>query len=187
MRVCFSLLVCLAIGLLLNSNAIAQSSSTVTKKITKDIVDTAVESGKFETLVKAITAAELAETLKSKGPFTVFAPSDEAFKKIPEAKLKEILKPENRSKLQSLLKLHVVSGKVMAAEVVKMTKAKTAQGQEISIKTEEGTVMINGAKVVKADIECKNGVIHVIDTVIMPMMKEKGSNSRTASGSNDKN
>ena len=145
----------------LSTSAVAQSPS-------KDIVDTAVGAGKFKTLVAAVKAAELVDVLKGDGPFTVFAPTDEAFKKVPEAALKDLLKPENKKKLQSILTFHVVSGKVMAADVVKLSKAKTVQGQEVKIETKDGNVMVNGAKVVKTDIACKNGVIHVIDTVIMP-------------------
>ena len=143
------------------SNAFAQSSS-------KDIVDTAVGAKKFSTLVAAVQAAGLVDTLKGDGPFTVFAPTDDAFKKVPESALKDLLKPENKSKLQAILKFHVVSGKVMAADVVKLSKAKTVQGQEVKIEVKGDTVMVNGAKVLKTDIACKNGVIHVIDTVIMP-------------------
>ena len=140
-----SLLAILLVSSLISTNLNAQSSS-------KDIVDTAVGAGSFKTLVTAVKAAGLVETLKGDGPFTVFAPSDDAFKKVPEAALKDLLKPENKSKLQDLLKFHVVSGKVMAADVVKLTEAKTVLGQMVSVKTEGGTVMINGAKVIKADI-----------------------------------
>lgn len=190
MRICFSHFVCLALGLMLSSNTFAQATATqtlktqtATKKASKDIVDTAVEAGKFQTLVKAINAAELTQTLKGKGPFTVFAPSDDAFKKIPADQLKEILKPENRSKLQSLLKFHVVPGRLTAAQVMKMQKSKTALGQEISFEFQGETVMVNGAKIVKTDIECGNGVIHVIDSVIMPK-KATDSGRRTASEAN---
>ena len=134
----------------------------------KDIVDTAVGAGSFSTLVAAVKAAGLVETLKGKGPFTVFAPTDEAFAKIPAATLQTLLKPENKAKLASILTFHVVSGKVMAADVVKLTSAKTVNGQEVKIEVVDGKVMVNGAQVVKTDIECANGVIHVIDTVIMP-------------------
>jgi uncharacterized surface protein with fasciclin (FAS1) repeats len=133
-----------------------------------DIVDTAV-AGKFNTLVAAVKAAGLVETLKGEGPFTVFAPSDEAFAKIPAEKIQELLKPENKKMLQGILTYHVVAGEVMAADVVKLKSAKTVNGQEVKIKvTEQGGVMINNAKVLKTDIKCGNGVIHVIDTVIMP-------------------
>jgi len=145
-----------------------QNEGTHTSK-KKDIVDTAVEAGSFKTLVAAVKAAGLAEALKGEGPFTVFAPTDEAFKKIPEETLQMLLKPENKEKLQAILKYHVVSGDVRAADVVKLQKAKTVNGQEVEIKiTKENGVMIDGANVIKTDIECGNGVIHVIDTVIMP-------------------
>lgn len=135
----------------------------------KDIVDTAVGAGSFKTLVAAVKAAGLVETLKGEGPFTVFAPTDEAFKKIPAETLQMLLKPENKEKLQAILTYHVVSGDVRAADVVKLEKAKTVNGQEVKIKiTEKKGVMINGANVIKTDIECGNGVIHVIDAVIMP-------------------
>lgn len=133
-----------------------------------DIVDTAVGAGAFNTLVAAVKAAGLVETLKSEGPFTVFAPSDDAFKKIPAATISELLKPENKAKLASILTYHVVPGKVMAADVVSLSSAKTANGQKVSIKVVDGKVMVDGATVVKTDIDCKNGVIHVIDSVIMP-------------------
>ncbi len=135
----------------------------------KDIVDTAVGAGKFNTLVAAVKAAGLVETLKGEGPFTVFAPTDEAFEKIPAETIQMLLKPENKEKLQAILTYHVVSGDVRAADVVKLQTAKTVNGQEVKIEvTDKNEVMINGAKVIKTDIECGNGVIHVIDTVIMP-------------------
>jgi uncharacterized surface protein with fasciclin (FAS1) repeats len=133
-----------------------------------DIVDTAVSADDFNTLVAAVKAAGLVETLKSEGPFTVFAPTDKAFSKIPAATLKELLKPENKKKLAGILTYHVVPGKVMAADVVKLTSAKTANGQEITIKVSDKGVMVDGANVIKTDIECGNGVIHIIDSVIMP-------------------
>ncbi len=163
----------LLVAAVVSTSAFAQSSS-------KDIVDTAVGAEKFKTLVAAVKAAGLVDTLKGDGPFTVFAPTDEAFKKVPESALKDLLKPENKSKLQSILKFHVVSGKVMAADVVKLSKAKTVQGQEVKIEVKGDTVMVNGAKVLKTDIACKNGVIHVIDTVIMP--KADGSGSKDSAG-----
>lgn len=134
----------------------------------KDIVDTAVGADGFKTLVAAVKAAGLVETLKGDGPFTVFAPTDEAFAKIPKETLESLLKPENKDKLVAILTYHVVPGSVMAADVVKLTKAKTVQGQEATVKVDGGKVMIDGANVVKTDIACKNGVIHVIDAVIMP-------------------
>ncbi len=134
----------------------------------KDIVDTAVGAGDFQTLVAAVKAAGLVDTLKGDGPFTVFAPNDAAFAKLPKAAIANLLKPENKDKLTAILTYHVVPGKVMAADVVGLDSAKTAQGSEVAIKTKDGTVMIDGAKVIATDIECGNGVIHVIDSVIMP-------------------
>ncbi len=130
-----------------------------------DIVDTAVEAGSFTTLVAALQEAGLVETLKGEGPFTVFAPNDEAFAKIPKDDLTALL--ADKQKLTAVLTYHVVPGKVMASDVVKLSSAKTVQGQSVSIGTSEG-VRIDGARVVKADIETSNGVIHVIDTVILP-------------------
>lgn len=134
----------------------------------KDIVDTAVAAGDFATLVAAVKAAGLVETLKGEGPFTVFAPTDAAFAKLPEGTVATLLKPENKEKLVAILTYHVVPGKVMAADVVKLSEAKTVQGKAAKIKVEGGTVMVDGAKVVKTDIPCSNGVIHVIDAVILP-------------------
>jgi uncharacterized surface protein with fasciclin (FAS1) repeats len=131
----------------------------------KDIVDTAVAAGSFKTLAKALTEAGLVETLKGKGPFTVFAPTDEAFAKLPKETLEAVLK--DKKKLTAILTYHVVSGKVMAADVVKLKSAKTVNGKEVKIDSTDG-VKVNGAKVVKADIETSNGVIHVIDTVLIP-------------------
>lgn len=130
----------------------------------KDIVDTAVDAGSFKALATALGAAGLIETLKGKGPFTVFAPTDEAFAKIPKADLEALLK--DKAKLTAVLTYHVVPGKVMAADV-KAGKVKTVQGSDITVTTKNG-VMVNKAKVVKTDIVADNGVIHVIDTVIMP-------------------
>jgi transforming growth factor-beta-induced protein len=132
-----------------------------------DIVDTAI-AGKFNTLVAAVKAAGLVETLKGPGPFTVFAPTDEAFAKLPPGTLESLLKPENKAKLQSILTYHVVPGKVMAQDVVKLNSAKTVQGQNITIKMVNGAVMVDGAHVTKTDIVASNGVIHVIDAVIIP-------------------
>jgi uncharacterized surface protein with fasciclin (FAS1) repeats len=131
----------------------------------KDIVDTAVAAGQFETLVTAVKAAGLVETLKSDGPFTVFAPTDEAFAKLPKGTIKALLADPDR--LGAILKYHVVPGRVMAADVVKLSSAKTALGQSLNIKS-SGGVMIGNANVVKTDIETSNGVIHVIDTVLIP-------------------
>lgn len=130
----------------------------------KDIVDTAVEAGDFDTLVAAVQAAELVETLKGDGPFTVFAPNDAAFSKIPEATLNGLI--ADKAALTSVLGLHVVSGKVMAADVVGMTMADTITGGRLMFEIRGGDVFVNGAKVIATDIETSNGVIHVIDTVI---------------------
>ena len=133
-----------------------------------DIVDTAVKAGSFGTLVAAVKAAGLVETLKGPGPFTVFAPTDEAFAKLPKGTVEDLLKPENKAKLVSILTYHVVGGKVMAADIAgKALKAKSVQGSELSIDAMKD-VMVEAAKVTKADIETSNGVIHVIDTVLIP-------------------
>jgi uncharacterized surface protein with fasciclin (FAS1) repeats len=135
-----------------------------------DIVDTAAGAGQFNTLVAAVKAAGLVETLKGPGPFTVFAPTDDAFKKLPAGTVEDLLKPENKDKLVAVLTYHVVPGKTMSADIAgKELMVKSVQGGEISIKAMDG-VMVDGAKVVQADIAADNGVIHVIDTVILPKM-----------------
>jgi len=131
----------------------------------KDIVDTAVAAGNFKTLAKALDAAGLIPTLKGAGPFTVFAPTDEAFAKLPAGTLDALLK--DKAKLTAILTYHVVAGKVMAADVMKLKEAKTVQGQSVKIDTTSG-VKVNGANVIKADIVASNGVIHVIDSVLLP-------------------
>jgi uncharacterized surface protein with fasciclin (FAS1) repeats len=131
----------------------------------KNIVETAIEAGQFNTLVAAVKAAGLVETLSGKGPFTVFAPNDAAFAKIPKATLDGLLK--DKAKLTAVLTYHVVSGKVMAKDVMKMKSAKTLQGGSLTIDTSDG-VKVDGAKVIQADIEVSNGVCHMIDTVLMP-------------------
>jgi uncharacterized surface protein with fasciclin (FAS1) repeats len=138
----------------------------------KDIVDTAVEAGSFKTLVTAVKAAGLVDTLKGKGPFTVFAPTDEAFAKLPKGTVASLLKPENKQKLVDILTYHVVSGKVKAKKAAKLDSAKTVNGAEITIKPSGKTLMINEAKVVKADIKTSNGIIHVIDAVLLPTPKK---------------
>ena len=138
----------------------------------KDIVDTAVEAGSFKTLAAALKAADLIETLKGKGPFTVFAPTDEAFAKLPKGTVEELLKPENKAKLAGILTYHVVSGKVEAKDAVKLKSAKTVNGASFKIMAGKDGVMVDKAKVVKTDIQCSNGVIHVIDAVIMPAAKK---------------
>jgi uncharacterized surface protein with fasciclin (FAS1) repeats len=142
------------------------ATNAVSTVAASDIVDTAVAAGNFKTLAKALTEAGLIDTLKGAGPFTVFAPTDEAFAAVPAKDLDALLK--DKAKLKAVLTYHVVSGKVMAADVSKMTSAKTVQGTDVAVKVSGTDVMINQAKVVKADIACKNGVIHVIDKVIMP-------------------
>jgi transforming growth factor-beta-induced protein len=133
------------------------------------IVETAIAAGSFKTLVAAVGAAELVDTLNGKGPFTVFAPTDEAFAKLPKEKLEWLLKPENKATLAAILTYHVVPGAVKAADVVKLSNATTVQGQRVDIKVDGGKVTVDGANVVKTDIACSNGVIHVIDTVILPV------------------
>lgn len=137
----------------------------------KDIVDTAVAAGSFGTLAKALTAGGLVEALKGDGPFTVFAPTDEAFAKLPDGTLETLLKPENKEKLVSILKYHVVSGKVMAETAVTLTEAETLNGQKFKIEKKDDGLYVGGAKVVKTDIETSNGVIHVVDSVILPPAK----------------
>lgn len=132
----------------------------------KNIVDIAVEDGRFKTLVAAVQAADLVETLKGKGPFTVLAPTDDAFNKLPAGTVEGLLK--DIPALKNILLYHVISAKAMSSDVVKMTSATTVQGKEVSIKVEDGKVKINEATVIIPDIEASNGVIHVIDTVILP-------------------
>ena len=132
------------------------------------IVDTAVGAGQFKTLAAALGAAGLVETLKGPGPFTVFAPTDAAFAKLPAGTVESLLKPENKAKLTAILTYHVVPGAVKAEQVTKLDEAKTVNGAMVKVSTGDGKVMINDATVVTADIEASNGVIHVIDTVILP-------------------
>ncbi len=134
----------------------------------KDIVDTLVAAGQFKTLAAALTAAGLVDTLKGPGPFTVFAPTDAAFAKLQAGTVDTLLKPESKAKLTAILTYHVVAGKVMAADAVKLKEAKTVNGAMVAVKVDGGNVMINNAKVTTADIEASNGVIHVIDTVLLP-------------------
>jgi uncharacterized surface protein with fasciclin (FAS1) repeats len=153
---CLALLLTLSFG----ANAFAGSK--------KDIVDTAVAAGDFKTLATALQAAGLVDTLKGAGPFTVFAPTDEAFAKLPAGTVEDLLKPENKEKLVSILTYHVVAGDVMAKDVVKLSEAKTVSGKEVKIMVQGGKVMLDGANVTKTDIKCSNGVIHVIDSVLLP-------------------
>ena len=135
---------------------------------TKDIVDTAVSAGSFKTLAAALGAAGLVETLKGEGPFTVFAPTDEAFTKLPAGTVASLLEPSNKQKLIDILTYHVVAGNVKAADVVKLSSANTLNGQSITVETKDGKVFIDHSTVIKADIETTNGTIHVIDIVLMP-------------------
>jgi len=136
-----------------------------------DIVDTAAEAGSFDTLVAAVKAAGLVETLKGEGPFTVFAPTDEAFAKLPEGIVENLLKPENKDQLVEVLTYHVVPGKTMSSDIAgEKLEVATVEGEMVTIDASNGTVMVDEATVVQADIETDNGVIHVIDTVIMPQM-----------------
>ena len=158
-------------GVATAQNAAPAKPKAVAPAATKTIVETAIGAGKFNTLVAAVKAAGLAETLSGPGPFTVFAPTDEAFAKLPAGTVESLLKPENKAKLAAILTYHVVPGQVMAADVVKLTNAGTVQGQRVDIVVKDGTVSVDGAKVVTTDIACSNGVIHVIDTVILPTDK----------------
>jgi uncharacterized surface protein with fasciclin (FAS1) repeats len=146
----------------------AQNPVDASAKPAKDIVGTAVGAGSFQTLVAAVKAAGLVETLQGKGPFTVFAPTDEAFAKLGKDTIADLLKPENKDKLANVLKYHVVAGVVKAADVVKLKEAKTLQGSAATVKVADGKVMIDGANVVATDVAASNGVIHVIDAVILP-------------------
>ncbi len=141
------------------------------KAASKDIVDTAVAAGSFKTLAAALQAAGLVDALKGAGPFTVFAPTDEAFAKLPAGTLESLLKPENKDKLAAILKYHVVSGKVMSAQAVKLTSATTLEGSALKLEVKDGSLFVSGAKVVKADVDASNGVIHVIDAVVLPPAK----------------
>jgi uncharacterized surface protein with fasciclin (FAS1) repeats len=156
----------LTLGLAAVAGLFMAARSTGDETAKKNIVETAVAAGNFKTLVAAVQAADLVDTLKGKGPFTVFAPTDAAFAKVPREKLDGLLK--DKEALTAVLTYHVVPGKVMAADVVKLDSAKTVQGQAINITARNGKVTVNGANVVKTDIVCENGVIHVIDAVILP-------------------
>ena len=149
-------------------NASAEVSTAKNEKL--DIVETAVAAGSFKTLVAAVQAAGLVETLQGEGPFTVFAPTDEAFAKLPEGTVESLLKPENKARLIAILTYHVVPGKVTSSDVVKVKTAKTVQGQELPVQVKNGAVQIGNATVAKADVMASNGVIHVIDTVLLPKL-----------------
>ncbi|MBL3685120.1 MULTISPECIES: fasciclin domain-containing protein [Sinorhizobium] len=153
---------------LLFAAAITLGSGVSAFAAEKDVVDTAIAAGQFETLAAALEAAGLVATLKGTGPFTVFAPTDEAFAKLPAGTVESLLKPENKQKLTAILTYHVVAGKVMAADVAGLDQAKSVNGKMIDIEVEGSTVKVNDAAVTAADIAASNGVIHVIDEVIMP-------------------
>src|SRR5579863_6314573 len=155
----------IALSLALLTLTISAAAGSMEKK---DIVDTAVAAGDFKTLAAALQAAGLVDTLKGPGPFTVFAPTDEAFAKLPPGTVDNLLKPENHDKLVAILTYHVVPGKVMAKDIVKLHEAKTVNGKDVMIKTDGGKVTVDNADVTKTDIVCSNGVIHVIDSVILP-------------------
>jgi uncharacterized surface protein with fasciclin (FAS1) repeats len=160
-----------AIGTLAALVLTSASTMTTVNAQSKDIVETAVAAGSFKTLAKALQAADLVSTLKGTGPFTVFAPTDEAFAALPPGTLENLLKPENKAKLQRILTYHVVSGKVTASDVVKLKSANAVSGDAIRIATENGGVTVDGANVIKTDIAASNGIIHVIDAVILPRDK----------------
>ena len=160
--VAFALAAVAALGINLFSQVSLRAEAS------KDIVDTAVAAGSFNTLAKALQAAGLVDTLKGSGPFTVFAPTDDAFARLPPGTLENLLKPENKAKLQAILKYHVVSGKVPASKVAAMSSASTVEGSPLRISTKNGSVSVNDAKVVTTDIEASNGIIHVIDAVVLP-------------------
>ena len=147
---------------------VANAGGHKARAVQSDIVDVAVAAGQFNTLAAALEAADLVSTLKGDGPFTVFAPTDEAFAALPEGTVENLLKPENRDQLVSILTYHVVPGKVMAADVAGLDEAKTVNGASVSIKIVDGSVLIDEATVVSADVEASNGVIHVINKVIVP-------------------
>ena len=151
----------------------ALSVGSVSGAEKKDIVDTAVAAGSFKTLAAALGAAGLVDTLKGDGPFTVFAPTDEAFAKLPAGTVEELLKPENKAKLTDILTYHVVSGKVPSSAAVKLTTATALNKKAIKLEVKEGKLHLNESKVTTADVECSNGVIHIIDAVLMPPADKK--------------
>lgn len=155
-------------GVLAATLVMAGSLATPRADNSKDIVDTAVAAGSFTTLAKALQAADLVETLKGPGPFTVFAPTDEAFAKLPAGTLTDLLKPENREQLQRILTYHVVAGAVSSSEVAGMRSARAVSGDSLPIQATNGTVTVSNARVVTTDIAASNGIIHVIDTVMLP-------------------
>jgi uncharacterized surface protein with fasciclin (FAS1) repeats len=150
------------------ATAIASISSAPARAAGADIVDTAVATGQFKTLAAALDEAGLVSILKGPGPFTVFAPTDAAFAKLPAGTVDGLLKPENKAQLTAILTYHVIPGRVMAADVAQLTEAKTVNGEMVKVRADGGSVMVNDAKVTAADVTASNGVIHVIDTVILP-------------------
>lgn len=168
MRTSIPFAAAVALALLISATTAHAGECAASKTKPKDIVDTAVSAGSFKTLAAALTAAELIDTLKGNGPFTVFAPTDEAFAKLPAGTVESLLKPENREKLTAVLTYHVVPGRVAASDVVKLSSAKTVQGSEVKISVKEGKVYVDNATVTATDVVASNGLIHVIDSVILP-------------------
>ncbi|MEL7335354.1 MAG: fasciclin domain-containing protein, partial [Planctomycetota bacterium] len=152
----------------IDSVLLPPTSTSPTTQPTADIVDTAVAAGSFKTLVAAAQAAGLVDALKGDGPLTVFAPTDDAFAKLPAGTVESLLKPENKGQLAAILKYHVVAGAVDSGAVVKLTSAKTLEGRSVNVSVQNGKVKINNANVVKVDIACSNGIVHVIDSVLLP-------------------
>ena len=150
------------------ATVIASISSAPARATGTDVVDTAVAAGQFKSLAAALDGAGLVSTLKGPGPFTVFAPTDAAFAKLPAGTVDNLLKPENKAQLTAILTYHVVPGRVTAADVAQLTEAKTVNGEMVKVRADGGSVMVNDAKVTAADVTASNGVIHVIDTVILP-------------------
>ena len=150
------------------AEAPAAKESAARDSAARDVVDTAVAAGSFKTLAAALNAADLVDTLKGDGPFTVFAPTDEAFAKLPKGTVETLLKPENKEKLRAILTYHVAPGKAMAADLKDGQSVKTVNGRDVTVKVEDGKVTAGGARVTKPDVAASNGVIHVIDTVLMP-------------------
>ena len=168
MRLAIIGLVMMTMPVAVMAGSYGSKASTTGDMAKMDIVDTAVSAKSFSTLVAALQAADLVDTLKGPGPFTVFAPTDDAFAKLPAGTVEDLLKPENKGKLQAILTYHVVPGKVMAADAAMLTSAKTVNGQSFQISKDGDSLMVDNAHVTQADIMTSNGVIHVIDEVILP-------------------
>ena len=145
-----------------------EAARNINSPPSKNVVDTVIAAGNFVSFAACVKAAGLTDALSAKGPFTVFAPTDEAFAKLPAGTVEDLLKPENKEKLVAILTYHVVPGRDLASQVTKMSSAKTVNGQSLAISVNGGTVMVDNAKVIKTDILCSNGVIHVIDSVMLP-------------------